>query len=95
MNTVPPAFRHPPAVSHFASNDEPAQITLEEVRAFSRKASVSSIILNAAQSRPWRKLLDRLGRPHAVGGVLIYRLDRNAPGSRPSHAECGPSPRTA
>ena len=95
MNTVPPAFRHPAAVAHVASNDEPAQITLAEVRAFSRKASVSSIVLDAAQSRPWRKLLDRLSRPQAVGGVLIYRLDGNPPGSRPAHASSCPSPRTA
>jgi hypothetical protein len=95
MNTVPSAFRHPPAVAHVASNDEPAQITLAEVRAFSRKASVSSIVLAAAQSHPWRKLLDRLGRPQAVGGVLIYRLDGSPRGSRRSRADACPSPPTA
>ena len=87
MNTVPPFFRQPPAVASIASNQEPARITLADVRAFARKASVSSIILNAAQSRPWRRLLDRLGRPQAVGGVLIYRLAPESSRTRASHVD--------
>jgi hypothetical protein len=87
MNTVPPSFRHPPAVASMASNEEPVQITLADVRAFARKASVSTIILNASQSWPWRRVLDRLGRPQTVGGVLIYRLARDASRTRASHPE--------
>jgi len=76
VNTVPPAFQRPEAVSTLASNEPPARITPEDVRAFARAASVSSIVLNEAQGGPWRNVLDQIGRPHAVGGVLIYSLDR-------------------
>jgi hypothetical protein len=82
MNTVPPSFRQPHAVDTVASNKEPSLIKLTDVRAFIRKASVSSIVLNADQGAPWRGLLAPLGPPTAVGGVLIYRLDN------PSAARC-------
>ena len=82
LNTVPPFFRQPRAVASVASNEEPAQITTADVRAFARKASVSSIVLNAAQSQEWRRILDPLGHPQAVGGVLIYRLTHESSHSR-------------
>jgi hypothetical protein len=86
MNTVPPSFRQPPAVASIASNQEPTRITLADVRAFARKASVSTIILNATQSRPWRRMLDRLGRPQTIAGVLIYRLASESSPTRASGA---------
>lgn len=79
VNTVPASFQHPPAVAAVASNELPARITAEDVRAFARAASVTTIVLNAAQGGPWRKVLDQLGQPHAVGGVLIYALGHLPP----------------
>ncbi len=73
-NTVPPFFQRPPAVATVASNDLPKRITAQDVRAFARAASVTTIVLDADQSGPWRKVLDQLGPPHAVDGVLIYSL---------------------
>jgi len=86
QNTVPPLFRQPRPVATVASNDEPAQITTADIRAFAQKASVTSIVLNAAQSRPWRRILDPIGRPQVVGGVLIYPLTREPRRSRACRA---------
>jgi hypothetical protein len=95
MNTIPPAFLHPEPVASVATNRIPAHIRVADVRAFARKASVSAIILNAAQSGAWRRKLDQLARPQAVGGVLIYRLtDRrrgDQPGSSSRAIPCGAS----
>jgi hypothetical protein len=73
VNTVPASFRQSPAVA-LAGNQELAGLTFADVLAFTSKASVSIIALDARKSRPWRKLLDPLGPPQAVGGVLMYRL---------------------
>ena len=73
-NTVPPFFQRPPAVAAVASNDLPRRITVNDVRAFARAASVTTIVLDADEAGPWRKVLDQLGPPHAVDGVLIYSL---------------------
>jgi hypothetical protein len=84
LNTVPPFFDHPRSVQVVASNKDPAFIQLTDVLAFVRAASVSSIVLNAAQAEPWRALLDRLVRPQEVDGALIYRL--GPPGARIARA---------
>ena len=73
-NAVPPFFATSHAVEVVASNKDPALVTLAELRAFLRAASVSTIVLDAAQSEPWRTLLGALGQPQLVGGAFIYRL---------------------
>jgi hypothetical protein len=78
VNTVPPAFQTA-ALLPLAGNDRPDRITLEDVRAFAHAAGVTTVVLNGAQAGPWRKVLDQLGPPHAVDGVLIYSLDRAHP----------------
>ncbi len=88
-NTVPPYFQRPPAVAAVASNDLLSRITVEDIRAFARAASVTTIVLDAAQSGPWRKLLDQLGPPHAVDGVLIYSLPRPGPARYGLLRKCG------
>ncbi len=92
MNTVPPSFRQPATVASVASNKDPALITLADVRAFIRKASVTSIVLDAAQSTPWRSVLDHLGRPQTAGGALIYRLTEKPSGARGAPAEACRTP---
>lgn len=77
-NTVPPSFLRSPRVASIATNSDPSLLKLADVRAFTRKASVTSIVLHAADKGGWRTLLDRLGVPLRTGGVLIYRV----PGSR-------------
>ena len=89
VNTVPPFFQRPPAVAAVASNDLPKRITVEDIRAFARAASVTTILLDAAQSGPWRKKLDQLGPPHAVDGVLIYSLPRPRPARYGLLRTCG------
>jgi hypothetical protein len=74
MNAVPPFFHELYPGDQIADNQVPSKITLDDVRGFTHAASVTSIVLNGAQSRPWRKLLDSLGQPQVVDGVLIYRL---------------------
>jgi hypothetical protein len=83
MNAVPPFFSRPDTARKVADNKEPSKLTLDDVRGFTHAASVTSIVLNGSQSRPWRKLLDPLGQPQVVDGVLIYRLrDSGVPASQ-------------
>jgi hypothetical protein len=92
MNTVPAPYRQLPA-GYLAGNMKPALLTPADVLAFTNQASVSSIVLVASKSRPWRKLLAGLGHPQAVGGVLIYRLAGQPSGSRaPRPNACQPRP---
>jgi hypothetical protein len=86
-NTVPPSFLRPPRVASIATNNDPSQITVADVRAFTRKASVTSIVLHAADRGRWRTLLDRLGVPLATGGVLIYRVPSEWSAGRSSHED--------
>jgi hypothetical protein len=74
MNAVPPFFDYPYPGWRIAENSVPSKLTLDDVSGFTHTASVTSIVLNSAQSRPWRKLLEPLGEPQVVDGVLIYRL---------------------
>jgi hypothetical protein len=86
-NTVPLSFQRSPGVASIATNSDPSVITLADVRAFTRKASVTSIVLNAADSGRWRTLLARLGAPLATGGVLIYRVPSEWSAGRSSHGD--------
>jgi hypothetical protein len=74
MNAVPPYFHQSFPVEQVADSQVPKKLRLVDVQAFVQAASVTTIVLNEAQSYPWRTLLDRLGRPQVVGGALIYRL---------------------
>jgi hypothetical protein len=87
-NTVPPSFLRSPRVANVALNPDPVLITLADLRAFVRRASVSSIVLHAAGSGSWRRLLDRFSSPRAIGGVLIYRTQ-----GEPQLDGCGPERR--
>ena len=73
-NTVLPSFQRSPGVASVATNRNPERITLADIRAFTHRAAVTSIVLDAADRGPWRELLARLGPPRATGGVLIYRI---------------------
>jgi hypothetical protein len=73
---VPPGFLAP-SVQHVTSADRPSEVTADAVRALARLKSATVIVVDATVARTWRPILRPLGRPQAVGGTLIYRLDRS------------------
>jgi hypothetical protein len=80
--SVPESFKHPPGVARIASNDKPADITVDDLRQFVREKAVTAIVVDALASDPYRALLARLTRPRSVDGALVYRLEDPPPNPR-------------
>jgi hypothetical protein len=77
---VPPGFLEP-AVQHVTTADRPSEVTAGAVRELARLKSATLVVVDARQASTWAPILRPLGRPQAVGGTLIYRLDGSRPAS--------------
>jgi hypothetical protein len=70
----PPAFQNPTSVRTIALG---APADAASLREYIRTNHVATVVIDAATGRPWATALGRLARPHAIGGVLLYRLGRD------------------
>lgn len=77
---VPSGFLEP-AVQHVTTADRPSEVTANAVRALARLKSASLVVVDADVASTWAPVLAPLGRPEAVGGTWIYRLDGRRPAS--------------
>ena len=70
----PPSFMEPASVATIANKLPVPAAEPQIVAAYVRLEHVTSIVVDERASAGWRPVLDRLGPPQAVGGVLIYRV---------------------
>ena len=83
FETPPSAFMHPQSLEEVTGDfDPPAEAGL--FRAFIRAKDVTTVIADPHQAQPWIPALDRIARPEAVGGILLYRVAADAPACKPS-----------
>ena len=80
--TPPPSFMSPPGVADIAIYHAVPDTDAGPVREYVRLKKVSVILLDPAISDlvDWRRVLRKIERPVAVGGMLVYRLHGSAPG---------------
>jgi hypothetical protein len=75
VSTEPPVpFRSPPSVRTIALG---APTDAASLRQYIRTKHVGTVVLDAATGQPWAAALGQLARPHAIGGVLLYRFGRS------------------
>jgi hypothetical protein len=72
---APPAsFLAPKAVRRIALGLAVPADRFEALRTYIHDNHVTSVVVDASQTRYWAGALDRLAKPHDVGGVLLYRF---------------------
>jgi hypothetical protein len=79
-STPPPPFMAPPGIEHIALGAPPGSVAA--VRRYLAAKHVSVVVLDAGAGEPWPSTLDRIARPHRVGGVVLYRVGGGAAGRR-------------
>jgi hypothetical protein len=71
----PPAnFMTTPAVARIANR----LVTWPDLVSFARAKNVTTVLVDASASDPWRSILRPLAPPRAIGGMLVYRFDKSA-----------------
>jgi hypothetical protein len=75
-STPPPPFMTPPGIEHIALGAPPP--SLAAVRGYLAAKHVSVVVLDPVAAESWSTTLDRIARPHRVGGVVLYRVDPGA-----------------
>jgi hypothetical protein len=71
---VPNNFMTTPAIARIANR----QVTWPDLVPFARAKNVTTVLVDASASDPWRSILRPLAPPRAVGGMLVYRFDKTA-----------------
>ncbi len=71
---VPNNFMTTPAIARIANR----QVTWPDLVPFARAKNVTTVLVDASASDPWRSILRPLAPPRAVGGMLVYRFDKSA-----------------
>jgi hypothetical protein len=79
IQTPPSAFMHPQSIELVSRGEPIPPEQYELLRAFIRAKHVTSVVADPRTARAWIPALDRLARPQAVGGILLYRVAANAP----------------
>jgi hypothetical protein len=81
-NPFPPSYSRYPIWDAFLTTELPRDYA-GELRRFVRDKEVTAIVVDKRHPGPWRKLFGTLGeRPLDIGGVLFYRLGREAAADR-------------
>lgn len=62
-----------------AGRDHPR---LRRLLALARAQDVNAVLVDAAGGRQWRRVLDPVLRGRTLGGMTLYRLDRERPNCR-------------
>jgi hypothetical protein len=71
----PPAnFMTTPAIARIANR----LVTWPDLVSFARAKDVTTVLVDASASGPWRSILQPLAPPRAIGGMLVYRFDKTA-----------------
>jgi hypothetical protein len=70
----PASFMTTPAIARIANR----LVTWPDLVSFARAKNVTTVLVDASASDPWRSILRPLAPPRAVGGVLVYRFDKTA-----------------
>ena len=70
----PESFMTTPAVARIANR----LMTWPDLVAFVRAKNVTTVLVDPAQSEPYRSILRPLAPPRDVGGMLVYRFDKTA-----------------
>ena len=70
----PTNFMTTPAVARVANR----LVSWPDLVAFARAKNVTTVLVDAHQSEPWRSILRPLAPPREVGGMLVYRFDKTA-----------------
>jgi hypothetical protein len=67
----PDSFLKPPAVASIATGNTADTRTL---RVYLRQKHITSVVVDEDQRAQWAPALDRIAKPHDVGGVVLYRI---------------------
>ena len=77
---IPPAFFTPPEIAPITGGSPLGAGDAAAVRAFIASKGVTAIVADGRQANLWSAALDQVATPHAVGGVVVYRLGPTPPG---------------
>lgn len=73
--TSPPSkFLHPPEIAVVSIGLPMASNQVPLLRNYFRVKGVTTVIVDKRDLSTWAPLLDRIAKPHAVGGVVLYRV---------------------
>ncbi len=87
IQTSPPSpFLHPSSLAQISVGYLPVKNQSALFRRYFRQEHVTSVILDPRQASIWGTSLDRVAKPQALGGIVLYRVGDNAP----ARSSCGP-----
>ena len=80
---APSAFQHPATIAQIAVGNPPVSNQAALLRAYFAAKHVTSVIVDPRQASTWTPALDRIAKPVAAGGVILYRVGGATAGSCP------------
>jgi hypothetical protein len=86
LQTSPPSvFLHPDTIAQISVGYPPVRDQTQLLRAYFQKENVDYVIVDKRQAATWTPAIDRIARPHDVGGVLLYDISGRLSPSCPRH----------
>jgi hypothetical protein len=76
---IPPSFETPGPMAYVVDGKPVPPARAGILRAFIARKDVSTVIVDQAEAGQWAGALDRIARPHAVAGVVLYQVRGAAP----------------
>ena len=75
LQTSPPSvFLHPASIAQISVGYPPVPDQTRLLRAYFQTEHVDYAIVDKRQAGIWTPAIDRIAKPHDVGGVLLYDL---------------------
>jgi hypothetical protein len=76
---IPPSFETPGAMEHVTDGKPVRAGEAGVLRAFIAAKHVTTVVVDGTQAKSWSAALDRIAKPRAAGGVVLYTVSGPAP----------------